>query len=92
MNKRNLFMLVVTLLLGAVVGLRVAGAQQTSVPTIKVTARETVVDITVTDAMVSPVHGLIQTDFTLLEDGKEMQPNSFEEHRSARPRPMRLRW
>jgi len=46
----------------------------------------------VTDAKGSPVHGLKQTDFTLLEDGKEMQPNSFEEHRSARPRPMRLRW
>ena len=35
MNRRNLFMLVTTLLLGAVVSLRVAGAQQTQLPTLE---------------------------------------------------------
>ena len=42
----------------------------------------TIVDVTVTDAKGKPVHGLKQTDFTVLEDNKEMQPNSFEEHRT----------
>ena len=40
----------------------------------------TIVDVTVTDAKGKPVHGLQQTDFTVLEDGMEMRPNSFEEH------------
>ena len=47
----------------------------------------TIVDVTVTDAKGKPVHGLKQTDFTVLEDGKEMQPNSFEEHRTDQAAP-----
>ena len=50
--------------------------------TLQVYARETIVDVTVTDAKGNPVHGLQQSDFTVLEDGKPMQPNGFEEHRS----------
>ena len=47
----------------------------------------TIVDVTVTDTKGKPVHGLKQTDFTVLEDGKEMHPNSFEEHRSDEAAP-----
>jgi VWFA-related protein len=42
----------------------------------------TIVDVTVTDAQGHPVHGLKQSDFTLLEDKMEMKLNSFEEHRT----------
>jgi len=42
----------------------------------------TILDVVVTDSKGHPVHGLKQSDFTILEDGKEMTPNSFEEHRS----------
>jgi VWFA-related protein len=42
----------------------------------------TIVDVVVTDAAGKPVHGLKLADFTLLEDGKEMKPASFDEHRS----------
>ncbi len=53
-----------------------------NIPTIQTRVPLTIVDITVTDAKGNPVHGLKQSDFTLLEDGKPMQPNSFEEHRT----------
>jgi VWFA-related protein len=56
--------------------------QQPVAPTIEVYSRETFVDIVVTDAKGQPVHGLQQSDFTILEDGKEMSPRSFEEHRT----------
>jgi VWFA-related protein len=59
-----------------------ASAQQSNVPTIKVTARETVVDVTVTDAKGNPVHGLTQADFTVKEDGKEQPIRSFHEYGS----------
>jgi VWFA-related protein len=42
----------------------------------------TILDVTVTDSKGHPVHGLQQSDFTVLEDKEEMKPNSFEEHRS----------
>jgi VWFA-related protein len=42
----------------------------------------TYVDIVVTDAQGHPVHGLKQSDFTLLEDNHPMMSNSFEEHRT----------
>ena len=48
-------------------------------PTLKVYARETVVDVTVTDAKGNPVHGLTQSDFTIKEDGKPQPIHSFEE-------------
>jgi len=42
----------------------------------------TIVDVVVTDSKGQFIHGLKQSDFTVLEDNKEMTPNSFEEHRS----------
>jgi hypothetical protein len=48
-------------------------------PTLKVYARETVVDVNVTDAKGNPVHGLTQADFTVKEDGKSQAIRSFEE-------------
>ena len=69
-------------LLGVMAGLRVGAAQKASVPTIKVTARETVVDVTVTDAKGNPVHGLTQADFTVKEDGKAQPIRSFHEYGS----------
>jgi VWFA-related protein len=54
-------------------------AQTASVPTIKVTARETVVDVTVTDAKGNPVHGLTRADFIVKEDGKAQPIRSFNE-------------
>jgi VWFA-related protein len=47
----------------------------------------TILDVVVTDSKGHPVHGLKQSDFTILEDGKEMTPNSFEEHRSDEATP-----
>jgi VWFA-related protein len=38
--------------------------------------------VVVTDSKGKPVHGLKQSDFTVLEDGQKMTPQSFEEHRS----------
>jgi VWFA-related protein len=48
-------------------------------PTLKVYARETIVDVTVTDAKGNPVHGLTKDDFTVKEDGKPQPIRSFEE-------------
>jgi VWFA-related protein len=62
--------------------------QTSSAPTIQVYSRETFLDVVVTDAQGRPVHGLKQSDFTLLEDGKEMSPRSFIEHRSDDPLPL----
>lgn len=47
----------------------------------------TIVDVVVTDAKGKPVHDLKQSDFTVLEDGKEMKPASFDEHRSDEAAP-----
>ncbi|MGD0638226.1 MAG: VWA domain-containing protein [Nitrososphaerales archaeon] len=48
-------------------------------PTLKVYARETVVDVNVTDANGNPVRGLTKADFTVQEDGKAQAIRSFEE-------------
>jgi VWFA-related protein len=84
----------VAVLLGVMVGLRAGAAQQAettaqtaSVPTIKVTARETVVDVTVTDAKGNPVHGLRRADFTVKEDGKVQPIRSFDEFGRSTPEP-----
>ena len=85
-------------LLGVMVGLRAGVAQQAettaqtaSVPTIKVTARETVVDVAVTDKDGKPVHGLTQADFTVKEDRKEQPIRSFHEYSSeAVPAPEKM--
>jgi len=47
----------------------------------------TIVDVVVTDAKGKPVHDLKQSDFTVLEDGKEMKPASFDEHRTDQAAP-----
>jgi hypothetical protein len=44
----------------------------------------TIVDVIVTDSKGRPVHGLQQSDFTILEDNQPMTPNSFEGHLSGR--------
>jgi VWFA-related protein len=64
-----------------------SAAQQTAeaAPTLKVYSRETFVDVSVVDAQGNPVHGLTRDDFTVMEDGVRMEPNSFAEHRSDAP-------
>jgi VWFA-related protein len=47
----------------------------------------TILDIVVTDAKGHPVHGLKQSDFTILEDNQPMSSKSFEEHRSEEASP-----
>jgi len=56
-------------------------ASSASVPTLRVNAREVEVDINVTDAKGNFVHGLTLNNFTVLEDGRQMAPRSFREHR-----------
>ena len=53
--------------------------QMSTAPTLKVYSRETVVDVTVTNAKGDPVHGLTRDDFTVMEDGKKQPIRSFEE-------------
>jgi VWFA-related protein len=85
-------------LIGVLAGLCAGAAQQAettaqtaSVPTIKVNARETVVDVSVTDKDGKPVHGLTQADFTVKEDRKEQPIRSFHEYSSeAVPAPEKL--
>ncbi len=57
-------------------------AQQptSSAPTLKVSAHLTVVDITVTDKAGEAIHGLKESDFTVLEDGKPQPLRSFGEY------------
>jgi len=47
--------------------------------TLQVYSRLTVVDVTATDASGQPIHGLEQSDFILLEDGKPQPIRNFEE-------------
>jgi VWFA-related protein len=63
-----------------------AQQQPTAVaPTLKVYSRETIVDVTVTDAKGNPIHGLTRDDFTVKEDGKEQPVKSFAEFSNAVP-------
>jgi hypothetical protein len=65
-----------------------AARPQTSAPTIQVYARETVVDVTVTDAHGNPVHGLTQADFTPQGRRQAAIPaKAFASSASPRPRP-----
>ena len=68
-------------------GFSAAQQQTAAAPTLKVYSRETFVDVTVTDAQGRPVHGLTRDDFTVLEDGAKMEPDSFAEYRSDAPVP-----
>lgn len=52
---------------------------------LKVYARETIVDVTVTDAEGNAVHGLTRGDFTVKEDGKQQPLKSFQEFGAERP-------
>src|ERR1700679_1898618 len=84
-----------TILLAAILNLslsRIAGSAQTApTPTLKVYSRETIVDVTVTDAKGNPVHGLKQEDFTVKEDNKPQPIKSFAEYGShAVPEPPKL--
>jgi VWFA-related protein len=54
-------------------------------PTLNVYTREVEVDINVTDAKGNSVHGLTQSDFTVLQDGQPISPSSFREHRPDDP-------
>jgi VWFA-related protein len=47
--------------------------------TLHVTSRLTLVDVTVTDTKGHAVHGLKQSDFTILEDGKSQPIRNFQE-------------
>jgi VWFA-related protein len=60
------------------------------VATLQVFSRETVVDVTVTDAKGDPVHGLTQADFTIEEDGKPQPIRSFKEYSKDTPLVERL--
>jgi len=55
-----------------------SSALTTTVPTLKVNTRLTLVDVTVTDSKGHPVHGLTQADFTIKEDGKPQPIKNFE--------------
>lgn len=61
-------------------------------PTIQVYSRETLVDVTVTDAKGQPIHGLTRSDFTVEEDGRPQTIRSFREFSkdAAMPAPLRL--
>jgi VWFA-related protein len=52
----------------------------TTAPTLHVYSRETIVNVTVTDAKGNPVHGLKQSDFTISEDGQPQPIRSFAEY------------
>src|SRR5579859_2058170 len=60
------------------------------VPTIKTQVRRVLVDVVVTDAKDAPVTGLKQKDFEVLEDGKPQIVATFEEHKGAAPREIKL--
>ena len=58
-----------------------AAQPSSSAPTLQVYSRETVVDVTVTDAKGQPIHDLKDSDFTVKEDGKPQTLRSFREIR-----------
>jgi VWFA-related protein len=68
---------------------RVGAPQQASIPasdldkgitTLHTHTNLVVVDVVVTDSKHNPIHGLKESDFTLLENNKPQQIRNFEEH------------
>jgi len=60
-------------------------SQLTSAPTIKVTTRETILDVLVTDDKGQPVRGLSRSDFTITEDGHPQPLRGFSEYDKTTP-------
>ena len=65
----------------------VQNPHEPATPTIQVYSRETIVDVTVTDANGKPVTGLQQSDFTIEENGKPQPIRSFKEFGDEPPPP-----
>jgi VWFA-related protein len=59
------------------------GDSEPSVPVIRVSANEVIVDVIVTDASGKPVHGLKASNFTVTENGKSQIIRSFYENTSG---------
>lgn len=62
-----------------------AAAASSPVPTVHVTTHAVLVDVIVTDKNGTPVTGLKQDDFNLLEQGKPQAVSYFEEHLGTPP-------
>jgi len=62
-----------------------APSQQSQKPTFtfRTTTRIVLTDVTVTDAKGNPVHGLKESDFHILDNGKPQRVLSFTEHKTA---------
>ena len=60
------------------------------VATLRAFSNLVVIDVVVTDSNKNPVHGLKQSDFTLLENGKEQNIRHFEEHKPGPARSIAL--
>jgi VWFA-related protein len=60
--------------------------RDSSVPTLKVDTRLTLVDVTVTDSKGHPIHGLTAADFTVKEDGRPQPIKNFEEFGKDKPK------
>ena len=60
------------------------------VATLRAFSNLVVIDVVVTDSNKNPVHGLKQSDFTLLENGKEETIRHFEEHKPGPARSIAL--
>ena len=60
--------------------------------TLQAHVREVITDVTVTDRYGNPIHGLSESAFHILDNGKPQRIATFEEHTGAEPvRPLRAR-
>ncbi len=67
-----------------------ATSQSEPTSTIKTNVRRVLVDVVVTDSKGEPVTGLKKEDFEILEDGKPETIATFEEHRGASMKQIKL--